>query len=290
MQEVYVYPRLQHRRIRPLRALLFLLPGVLALWLFASPVAMADDPIGDAVGSATDTATSTSDAVDNSVGSTTDTVGDTVGSATDTVNNTVGSTTNTVGSTAGSTTNTVGNTVGSTTNTVGSTAGSATNTVGNTVGSATNTVGKATGSLGQTAADVSGSLMPSLAGQAPTPLALTRERHAPQMCIYLPSSFLSELALVPLALDGGSLSGTGSGSSSGSSGGGPFGFLGPNVPTVPIPGLGDVPVGAIVALLAMMVLAIIVAKAWVNQRPRQPAFLPVSGISRAAEPRKRRAL
>jgi len=235
MQEVYVYPRLQHRRIRPLRALLFLLPGVLALWLFASPVAMADDPIGDAVGSATDTATSTSDAVDNSVGSTTD-------------------------------------------------------TVGNTVGSATNTVGKATGSLGQTAADVSGSLMPSLAGQAPTPLALTRERHAPQMCIYLPSSFLSELALVPLALDGGSLSGTGSGSSSGSSGGGPFGFLGPNVPTVPIPGLGDVPVGAIVALLAMMVLAIIVAKAWVNQRPRQPAFLPVSGISRAAEPRKRRAL
>jgi len=38
------------------------------------------------------------------------------------------------------------------------------------------------------------------------------------------------------------------------------------------------------------VLAIIVAKAWVNQRPRQPAFLPVSGISRAAEPRKRRAL
>ena len=279
MQEVHVYPRLQHRRIRPLRVLLFLLPGVLALWLFASPVAMADDPIGDAVGSATDTATSTSDTVDNTVGSTTDTVGNTVGSTTDTVNNTVGSTTDTVN-----------NTVGSTTDTVGSTAGSTTNTVGNTVGSATNTVGKATGSLGQTAADVSGSLMPSLAGQAPTPLALTRERHAPQMCIYLPSSFLSELALVPLALDGGSLSGTGSGSSSGSSGGGPFGFLGPNVPTVPIPGLGDVPVGAIVALLAMMVLAIIVAKAWVNQRPRQPAFLPVSGISRAAEPRKRRAL
>ena len=109
MQEVYVYPRLQHRRIRPLRVLLFLLPGVLALWLFASPVAMAD--------------------------SATDTVGSTTGSTTDTVNN--------------------------------------------TVGSATNTVGKATGSVGQTAADVSGSLMPSLAGQAPTPLALTRERHVP---------------------------------------------------------------------------------------------------------------
>jgi hypothetical protein len=290
MQEVCVYPRLQQRRIRPLRVLLLLLPGVLALWLFASPVAMADDPIGDAVGSATDTATSTSGAVDNSVASSTDTVGSTAGSTTDTVNNTVGSATNTVGSTAGSTTDTVNNTVGSATNTVGSTAGSTTDTVNNTVGSATNTVGKATGSVGQTAADVSGSLMPSLAGQAPTPLALARERHAPQMCIYLPSSFLSELALVPLALDGGSLSGTGSGSSSGSSGGGPFGFLGPNVPTVPIPGLGDVPVGAIVALLAMMVLAIIVAKAWVNQRPRQPAFLPVSGISRAADPRKRRAL
>ena len=245
MQEVYVYPRLQHRRIRPLRVLLLLLPAVLALWLFASPVAMADDPIGDAVGSATDTATSTTDTVNNTVGSTTDTVGDTAGSTTD--------------------------------------------TVGNAVGSATNTVGKATGSAGQTA-DVSGSLMPSLAGQAPTPLALARERHVPQMCIYLPSSFLSELALVSLALDGGSLSGTGSGSSSGSSGGGPFGFLGPSVPTVPIPGLGDVPVLAIVAFLAMMVLAIIVAKAWVNQRPRQPAFLPISGISRAAELGKRRAL
>jgi len=163
--------------------------------------------------------------------------------------------------------------------------------VGNTVGSATNTVGKATDSVGQTAADVSGSLMPSLAGQEPTPLALARERHAPQMCIYLPSSFLSELALVPLALDGGSLSGTGSGSSSGSSGGGPFGFLGPNVPTVPIPGLGDVPVVAMVVFLALMVLAIMAAKAWVmNDRRRQPAFLAVSAISRAAEPGKRRAL
>jgi hypothetical protein len=109
------------------------------------------------------------------------------------------------------------------------------------------------------------------------------------MCTYLPSSFLSELARVSLALDEGSLSGTGSGSSSGSSAGGPFGFLGPNVPTVPIPGLGDVPVVAFVAFLAMMALAIL-AKAWVDERRRQPAFLPVSGISRAAEPGKRRAL
>jgi hypothetical protein len=270
MQGVREYPRLQHRRIRPLRVLLVLLPGVLAFWLFASPVAMADDPIAGAAGSATDATTTTAgsatDAVANTAPSASETVDNTAGSATQTVNNMAGSATNTVGNTVGSTTNTVGSAAGSATGTVGNTAGSATGTVGNTAGSATNTVGEATGSAGQTAADVSGSLMPSLAGQAPTPLALARERHVPQMCTYLPSSFLSELALVSLALDDGSLS-------------------------VPILGLGEVPVVAvaIVTFLAMMMLAII-AKAWVSERRRQPAFLPVSDISRGAEPERRQAL
>jgi hypothetical protein len=64
--------------------------GVVAFLLFAAPIAMADDPIGDAAGSATDT-------VNTTAGSATDTVNTTAGSATDTVNTTAGSATNAVG-------------------------------------------------------------------------------------------------------------------------------------------------------------------------------------------------
>ena len=56
--------------------------------------------------------------------------------------------------------------------------------------------------------------------------------------------------------------------------------LGPVGPTIPIPGLGDVPVGAVIAILLTMVLAIIALRAKANEGPREPAFLPLRLRSR----------
>ena len=67
MQEAHVHPRIQ-RRPRRLRGLLLLLSGVVAFLLFAAPVALADDPIGDLAGSATDTVTNTAGSATNAVG------------------------------------------------------------------------------------------------------------------------------------------------------------------------------------------------------------------------------
>ena len=222
-----------------------MLPGLLAVWVFAAPVAMADGPVADAVGSATTTVESTT------VESTTDAVDDTVASTTDAVDDTVGSATNTVG-----------------------VAGDA---VDGTVRSTTDAVSDTVGSAGQAAADLTGSPTPTFYKAAPAPLAAIRERHMPQMCLYVPSSVLSELALVSLPGDAGSF---GSSEGDGSPAGGYLGFgLGP-VPTVPIPGLGEVPIGAIVALLLTIVLGIMAARAWVNERRRTPAFLVLSKFSR----------
>jgi hypothetical protein len=106
----------------------------------------------------------------------------------------------------------------------------------------------------------------------PVPIAAMREGHVPQMCLYVPSSMRSELALVAVDDGTGSLDNGNGGSPAG---GGVLGIGLPFGPTISIPGTGDVPVEAIVAFLAMMVLAIVAAKASVKERRRQPAFLSV---------------
>ena len=105
----------------------------------------------------------------------------------------------------------------------------------------------------------------------------------PQMCLYVPSSILSQLAAISLA----SISSSAAPSSGNQQGGGslagiPFGLGLTPGPTVTIPGLGEVPVGAIVVFLLTMVLGIIGVRAWVNERRPQPAFLMMSGLSRPA--------
>ena len=173
MQKAHVHPRIQSRP-RRLRGLLLLLSGVVAFLLFAAPVAMADDPIGDTAGSATDTvndtAGSATDTVNDTAGSATDTVNDTAGSTTDTVNDTAGSATDTVNDTAGSATDTVNDTAGSATDTVNDTAGSATDTVNDTAGSATNAVGA--NQLAQTG-NQGGDTLTSDGGAASNPLRST---------------------------------------------------------------------------------------------------------------------
>ena len=56
MQDSFFYGRPPRHHSH--RWLLLVLPGLLAIWLFAAPVAMAEDPVGDAIGTATDTASS----------------------------------------------------------------------------------------------------------------------------------------------------------------------------------------------------------------------------------------
>ena len=65
------------------RWLLLMLSGLLVVWLFAAPVAMADDPVGDAVGSVASTAQSSTDAVESTTSAATDTAESTTTTATD---------------------------------------------------------------------------------------------------------------------------------------------------------------------------------------------------------------
>jgi hypothetical protein len=108
----------------------------------------------------------------------------------------------------------------------------------------------------------------------PAALAAMRERHMPQMCMFVASSTLSQLALISIPGDDGASVGAAR-SSAGSGLDALFGGfgLGPVGPTVPIPGLGDVPVGAIVVLLLTMVLGILAVRAKANEGPGEPAFL-----------------
>ena len=54
------------------RWLLLMLSGLLVVWLFAAPAAMADDPIGNAIGAAASTAQSSTDAVESTTSAATD--------------------------------------------------------------------------------------------------------------------------------------------------------------------------------------------------------------------------
>jgi hypothetical protein len=89
--------------------------------------------------------------------------------------------------------------------------------------------------------------------------------------MFVASSTFAQLALISVPGDAAS-SGASSAETNPSALFGGFG-LGPAGPTVPIPGLGDVPVGAIIMLLLTMVLGILAMRAKANEGPMEPAFL-----------------
>jgi hypothetical protein len=212
---------------------LIVVPAILAIFMLATPAALASDPIDDALGSAAATAT-----------------------------------------------NTAINTADSATNTATNTARDAGDAVNGAARSNTDAVGGNVVSTGRVGSGVTGSGSTSPDG---TPLAAARELHMPQMCLYTPSSMLSQLAAISLAtIPGDAASSSGNDRGGASLIGIPFGLGLMPGPTVRVPGLGDVPVGSIVVFLLTMVLGIVGVKTWVNGSRPRPAFLTMR--SRSSRP------